>query len=109
MIKLRDLRGMLATDIEMRNLAETNISQHEVTLTDLESRQVITLVKSHQKRSLLQAFALLCLHAEGQVIVSFMSALVTILRSMAGIETKGGREQAEAWAKISSLVNTNHI
>ena len=41
MIKLRDLRGMLATDIEMRNLAETNISQHEITLTDLESRQVI--------------------------------------------------------------------
>ena len=100
---------MLATDIEMRNLAETNISQHEVTLTDLESRQVITLVKSHQKRSLLQAFALLCIHAEGRVIVSFMSALVTILRSMAGIETKGGREQAETWAKISSLVNTNHI
>ena len=41
MIKLQDLRGMLATDIEMRNLAETNISQHEITLTDLESRQVI--------------------------------------------------------------------
>ena len=44
MIKLRDLRGMLATDIEMRNLAETNISQHEVTLTDLESRQVIIII-----------------------------------------------------------------
>ena len=52
MIKLRDLRGMLATDIEMRNLAETNISQHEVTLTDLESRQVISLVKCHQRQSL---------------------------------------------------------
>ena len=50
MIKLRDLRGMLATDIELRNLAETNISQHEVTLTDLESRQVISLVKCHQKK-----------------------------------------------------------
>ena len=51
MIKLRDLRGMLATDIEMRNLAETNISQHEVTLTDLESRQVIRIITSHQKQS----------------------------------------------------------
>ena len=49
MIKLRDLRGMLATDIEMRNLAETNISQHEVTLTDLESRQVPIIIRSHQK------------------------------------------------------------
>ena len=50
MIKLRDLRGMLATDIEMRNLAETNISQHEVTLTDLESRQVIIRSHHHQKK-----------------------------------------------------------
>ena len=41
---------MLATDIEMRNLAETNISQHEVTLTDLESRQVITIIIRNQKK-----------------------------------------------------------
>ena len=40
MIKMRDLRGALATDIEMRNLLETNIQQNEIVLTDLESRQV---------------------------------------------------------------------
>ena len=63
---------------------------------------------SSEEVSILQAFALLCLHAEGRVIASFMSTLVTILRSMAGLETKSGREQAETWDKISSLVNTNH-
>ena len=57
----------------------------------------------------MQAFALLCLHAEGRVITSFMSSLITILGSMAEIETRGGREQAEAWDKITSLVNMNHI
>ena len=40
MIKMRDMRGALATDMEMRNLAETNISENEIVLTDLESRQV---------------------------------------------------------------------
>ena len=40
MIKMRDLRGALATDMEMRNLLETNIQQNEIVLTDLESRQV---------------------------------------------------------------------
>ena len=40
MIKCRDLRGALMTDIEMRDLLEKNISNHEVVLTDLESRQV---------------------------------------------------------------------
>ena len=43
MIKCRDLRGALATDIEMKNLLENNINQHEIVLTDLESRQVIYL------------------------------------------------------------------
>ena len=57
----------------------------------------------------LQAFALLCLHAEGRVITSFMSTLIIILRSMAEIETRSGQEQAEAWDKITSLVNMNHI
>ena len=40
MIKMRDLRGALATDMEMRNLVETNITENEIVLTDLESRQV---------------------------------------------------------------------
>ena len=40
MIKMRDLRGALATDMEMRNLLETNIQENEIVLTDLESRQV---------------------------------------------------------------------
>ena len=40
MIKCRDLRGALVTDIELRDLVEKNISNHEVVLTDLESRQV---------------------------------------------------------------------
>ena len=40
MIKVRDLRGALATDMEMRNLLETNIQENEIVLTDLESRQV---------------------------------------------------------------------
>ena len=40
MIKCRDLRGALVTDIELRDMVEKNISNHEVVLTDLESRQV---------------------------------------------------------------------
>ena len=43
------------------------------------------------------------------MITSFMSTLITILRSMAEIETRSGKEQAEAWDKITSLVNMNHI
>ena len=44
MIKMRDLRGALATDIEMRNILETNIQENEIVLTDLESRQVLSSV-----------------------------------------------------------------
>ena len=44
MIKCRDLRGALVTDIELRDMVEKNISNHEVVLTDLESRQVPTLL-----------------------------------------------------------------
>ena len=39
----RDLRGALASDVEMRDFLEKNIQQHEIVLTDLESRQVTTL------------------------------------------------------------------
>ena len=49
MIKCRDLRGALATDIEMKNLLENNINQHEIVLTDLESRQVSYLHNSSYK------------------------------------------------------------
>ena len=44
MIKMRDLRGALATDMEMRNLLETNIQENEIVLTDLESRQVLSSI-----------------------------------------------------------------
>ena len=40
MVKCRDLRGGLATDTELRDQLESNIGQHEITLTDLETRQV---------------------------------------------------------------------
>ena len=40
MVKNRDLRGALASDTEFRNLAEQQVSNHEIVLTDLESRQV---------------------------------------------------------------------
>ena len=52
-----------------------------------------------------QAFALLCLHAEGRVIERFVSTFLSILGAMAETETRGGREQSDAWDKISSIVN----
>ena len=52
MIKMRDLRGALATDMEMRNLVETNIQENEIVLTDLESRQVQSVLLSSISQTL---------------------------------------------------------
>jgi len=89
MIKCRDLRGALATDIEMRDFLEKNINENEIVLTDLESRQ---------------AFALLCMHSEGKVLVQFVSSFVNILKCLSDVESKLNGQQMEIWNIIHQLL-----
>ena len=106
MIKCRDLRGALMTDIEMRDLLEKNISNHEVVLTDLESRQVnmkyFWNLSDYIK--LFKAFALLCLHAEGKIVTKFVSIFQNIFKTFSEIETRYSQQQLQAWNNISSLL-----
>ena len=104
MIKVRDLRGALATDIEMRNLLETNIQENEIVLTDLESRQVLSSIQ-HDDIFLfyLQAFSLLCLHNEGKLILKFASVFVKILASFAEIQFNSSCHQNEIWKNVNQI------
>ena len=106
MIKMRDLRGALATDMEMRNLVETNIQENEIVLTDLESRQVQS--SCHQSARLwislyFQAFSLLCLHSEGKLILRFASVFLKILASLADIQLNSSSHQHEIWKNLNQI------
>jgi len=89
MVKNRDLRGALATDSKLRDAVEKRIAEHEIILTDLESRQ---------------AFALLCIESETKLTLMFASLLAAILHSLGVVEQQGAEDKTEVWRSLAVLM-----
>lgn len=89
MVKSRDMRGALSSDSELRNTLEKRIAEHEIVLTDLESRQ---------------AFALICIESETKLALMFASLLAKILHSLGVVEQEGAQEKYEVWKSLTTLM-----
>lgn len=87
MVKNRDIKGALATDHALRELLEKRVGDHEVVLSDLESRQ---------------AFALLCVESESKLALLFVSLLANLLNTLAKVQAGGMDGISEVWKALPS-------
>ncbi|XP_023349115.1 sorting nexin-8 [Eurytemora carolleeae] len=85
MIKRRDTRGVLAVNSTWREQIEQRIGEHEIVLSDLESRQ---------------AFALLCINEETKLCLLYFEILGNLLESLSSLENKHLSEISTLWANL---------
>jgi len=89
MIKSHDLRGALSSDTELRDAVVKAVSEHEIVLTDLESRQ---------------AFALICIESETKLALMFASLLAKVVHSLGIVEQDCALEKQEIWKSLTKLM-----